>query len=526
MPPPNPDQVPFIDSLPGLIQSPRNVHVWRRVHVFVLLVLIVPWVMPFAGNPSPSVWPWLTSAFSVGLLLLLMACVGPAALTAEMVRRGWVVAATLSAVVGAVQYAGLSEHFTPWMNLTRPGEAFGNLRQRNHFASLMGIGLVALIWHPRQSAGSYLPALLTLLALGNAASSSRTGALQWLAILLVAMVYSSRGRRGVGQTALLAFGVYLLWALVLPWLLVLLTGVHTSGLVARFEETPGCGSRLVLWSNVLTLIGEKPWFGWGWGELDHAHYMTLYPGQRFCDILDNAHNLPLHLAVELGIPVAVLILGSAGWLVLRARPWCETAPTRQMAWGVLALILLHSLLEYPLWYGPFQMAVGLCVYLLWTTRERDDPAGTPLAVLGTGRAKINYLLAATAALMMAVAAYAAWDYHRVSQIYRVPAQRDAAYRENTLEKIRDTFLFRHQFNFAALSLTPLTPQNALQIHTLSSELLHYSPEPRVIEKVIESAVMLRRDDEALLHLARYRAAFPENHAQWRRGLSLPNGLAP
>jgi hypothetical protein len=36
----------------------------------------------------------------------------------------------------------------------------------------------------------------------------------------------------------------------------------------------------------------------------------------------------------------------------------------------------------------------------------------------------------------------------------------------------------------------------------------------VIEKAIESAVMLNLDDEALAHLARYRAAFPKEHARW------------
>ena len=119
--------------------------------------------------------------------------------------------------------------------------------------------------------------------------------------------------------------------------------------------------------------------------------------------------------------------------------------------------------------------------------------------------------------MLAVA-YAAWDYHRVSQIYLAPSERASAYREDTLEKARETRLFRRQFDFAMLNLTPLTRENALQIHVLGNQLLHFSPEPRVIEKVIESAVMLRRDDEALLHLARYRAAFPESHAAWRRGV--------
>ena len=45
-------------------------------------------------------------------------------------------------------------------------------------------------------------------------------------------------------------------------------------------------------------------------------------------------------------------------------------------------------------------------------------------------------------------------------------------------------------------------------------LLHYSPEPRVIEKRIEAAVLLGRDADALEHLARYKAAFPAEHARW------------
>jgi O-antigen ligase len=118
---------------------------------------------------------------------------------------------------------------------------------------------------------------------------------------------------------------------------------------------------MTLWSNVLELIGQKPWFGWGWGRLDYAHYMHLYEGARFCDILDNAHNLPLHLAVELGVPMALILCGAALWSTWRSRPWRESDPLRQLAWTVLAVLALHSLLEYPLWYGPFQMALGICL---------------------------------------------------------------------------------------------------------------------------------------------------------------------
>ncbi|MBP6753991.1 MAG: O-antigen ligase C-terminal domain-containing protein, partial [Alicycliphilus sp.] len=44
--------------------------------------------------------------------------------------------------------------------------------------------------------------------------------------------------------------------------------------------------------------------------------------------------------------------------------------------------------------------------------------------------------------------------------------------------------------------------------------LHFSPEPRVAIKVIESATLLGRDDSALAHLARFRAAFAAEHQRW------------
>ena len=46
-------------------------------------------------------------------------------------------------------------------------------------------------------------------------------------------------------------------------------------------------------------------------------------------------------------------------------------------------------------------------------------------------------------------------------------------------------LFREQVIFAQLNLTPLTADNAALVHALASWALHISPEPRVIEPLIE-----------------------------------------
>jgi hypothetical protein len=469
--------------------------------------------------------PWLVAcAFSSGLI---------AAQTFEHLRSravqsswvdavsdAWLLAGTLSTVAALIQYAGASAHFTPWINYTEIGTAFANLRQRNQFASLTTIALAALLcWSSRErsftrQADAHGAALLmtVILALGNAASSSRTGLVQIGVVIALNGVWSGLRRPMLCRILITFVAAYAAALWVLPWSIGL--DPFSNSAWARLQTGDAiCSSRITLWRNVLHLIELRPWFGWGWGELDYAHFVTPYDGPRFCDILDNAHNLPLHLAVELGIPVAVGVCAVLTWLVVRASPWRETDPTRQMAWTVLALIGLHSLLEYPLWYGPFQMAVGLCILLLW----RGDSSGDTPRAARLKRAGC----AALAAVLLAVCAYVGWDYWRISQIYLPPDARAEAYRGDTLAKIRGSWLFADQVKFAELTITPLTLDNAEHQNTLAKELLHFSPEPRVIEKLIESALLLHRYDEARITLAQFRAVFPEAHDRWAAMNPLP-----
>ncbi len=493
----------------------------RAQAVVVSVFIALPWLNPFAMGPAPAVVPWLISLACLALALLWAAQVR----LPEVAAAAWLAAALLSAAIGLLQYFGYSSALGPWVNATAPGEAFANLRQRNQFATLTNIGLASLLWWSVQLrarlalAAQRAPRVCTqrltglellaaaLLAWGNAASSSRTGMMQLLLLAVVVLIWGAwrlPTPRRILLTALLAYG---LATLLLP----LLAGLdpQATGILKRLHEgDPACSSRLTLWSNVLHLIAQKPWLGWGWGELDYAHFITLYPGARFCDILDNAHNLPLHLAVELGLPFAVLVCALAVWLLWRTRPWREHDATRQLAWLVLALILAHSMLEYPLWYGPFQVAFGLSLYLLWRSRA------TASQDLGPVRQRASWLTYATALALLAVAGYAAWDYHRISQIYLSPEQRSPLYRGNTLARIGDSWLFENQLRFAQLTTTELTLENAPTLYAQATALLHFSPEPRVIEMLIESASLLGHPDEARFYLVRYQAAFPQNYQNW------------
>ena len=452
--------------------------------------------------------------------------------------KAWLFAALLSSGIALVQYFGVSATFTPWINVAPLGEAFGNLRQRNQFATLTNIGLAVLIfagWRWQCAAGDRqatshvrarpmltgsMAASVALMATANAATLSRTGLLQMLLLGVLVLFWRRQLPARTGRLLGLAVLAYALASLLLP--LLIGRDPFDNGIGSRFRD-PGmaCEGRWLLWENVAHLISRKPWSGWGWGEVSYAHFITVYPDGRFCDILDNAHNLPLHLAVVWGIPAALAICGLVMFAVLRARPWRETQPMRQVAWAVLALIGLHSMLEYPLWYGPFQIATMLAVWILWRTRALVTRPGaqgveraSPVAARRHGAAPILTLICAGWALV--ALAYAAWDYRRVSQIYLAPSLRLEAYRDDTMVKVQDSWLFRNQVRFAALTLASVTPDNAAWVNTTARDLLHFSPESRVVEKLIDSARVLGRDDEAAYYMLRYRNAFPTQYAHWEK----------
>jgi hypothetical protein len=486
------------------------------------IALVLPWLNPLTWGPTQTVAQGLLTWLCGALFFITWhTSQGRDKAPVPTIVLAWVGAASTSAVMALLQYLGLAAHFSPWVNFVEAGQAYANLRQRNQLATLLAIGLSALLclqarpasgqdtqvqWNTWARRAVHTGAVLVLVA-ADAASGSRTGLLQLLLLLALGFVWKR------GQTTLLvALLGYLLAAVLLPQLAGL-DPLH-SGILGRMEEAPSaCSSRLTLWSNVLHLIAQKPWLGWGWGELGYAHFVTLYQGPRFCEILGNAHNLPLHLAVELGLPFAVLCCGLMVWLVLRARPWCERDATRQLAWSVLAVIGLHSLLEYPLWYGPFQLATVLSLWLLWPRAELPVPVSR---LESSPRWTVQATLTQTAAgLLLLVCAYAGWDYWRISQIYLAAPERAQAYRENTLEKIRGSWLFAKQVKFAELGITPLTQANAPQINTLAKDMLHFSPEARVAEKLIDSAVLLGDEAQATYYVPRYQAAFPQDYAAWK-----------
>jgi hypothetical protein len=82
-------------------------------------------------------------------------------------------------------------------------------------------------------------------------------------------------------------------------------------------------------------------------------------------------------------------------------------------------------------------------------------------------------------------------------------------------------LFARQVQFAELTMARLTPDNAAYFNAMAHRLLRFSPEPRVVEKIIDSALLLGRADEAQLYLDRLEAAYPAAYAARLRARAQP-----
>ncbi len=454
----------------------------------------------------PDLFAWTSGALLIALLPWTRDQAGLA------IAGGWLMAALGSSVLGLIQYFDLENGLYPWVAITEPGYVTANVHQLNMLASLLAVGLLSVWWLviKHHLSGVNAAWMTGLLLVALAATASRTGLVHLVAISCMLLYWHPRQWKRLLVILCLGWALYALAANGLPWLAWVTRGIIIDrNLMGRFGEAMSCQSRRFLWSNMVELVAQRPWTGWGPGELVYAHYITDYAGPRFCDKLSHAHNLPLHLAVTMGLPFAVIVSVLFLVALFRLKPWAATESMERLCWGVLTMLGVHSLLEYPLWFGVFQLMALLAAWQIYTVRHclaGSDSVRDP-SRSAMGRVSISALLLICLSLV-------AWDYVKVSQLYLPERMRLERYKDDTFNKARDTLLFNSHVLIAQVVATDLTKDNAELILQGALASLHVAPDSRIIRRVIESAALLGRADIVNLHVARYKAAWPKQYAEW------------
>ena len=461
--------------MPGSVW-PRGSGLMALQAAFALLLLSALAAPLWAGLP------WSLALSSAGLILA-------AALTAQIacalqhagLGRAAFRAFCIGLVVAGVASSGIAivEVFAPqwadgdWIaRSTIPGRAVGNMRQPNHLSSLLLWSVIGAVWlgEARVLRRGVATALALLFIFAVVLSGSRTGALG----MLIFAVWGGLDRRLSRRSRallLLAPLVYAVgWFGVSAWADL---GQHAFIGETRFS-TKGdiSSSRYGIWANTLTLIHMHPWAGVGFGEFNFAWTLTPFPGRPVA-FFDHTHNLLLQFAVELGLPLAALVTAALLWALaralqqaLRARDHADpdAAPMQRAAFMIVFMVLLHSLLEYPLWYAyfllPAAFAFGLCLASppapggifadARTDTRADAHAGQSVAPVSLpappGREATRPLLVAAMLLMIGGLAAVA-DYTRVVVIFAPPDH--AAPLAQRIADGRRSWFFAHHADYAA-----------------------------------------------------------------------------
>jgi len=335
------------------------------------------------------------------------------------------------------------------------GRASGNLRQPNHLSSLLVWAIVALTWLAQSRVIRPLYALPVGLffVFGIVLTGSRTGLLDFGLLTVWALIdrrLPTRVRIGLGSSLLVYWALW--WAMA-DWA----HAMHaTFGGEARMGmQGDISSSRYGIWRDTWQLILQHPWFGVGWGEFNFAWSLTPFP-HRPVAFFDHTHNIALQFAVELGLPLAAVLM-----LFLLAGLACVFLNGQRADPGVSAMVRttfmivltigVHSMLEYPLWYSYFLLPTGFAFGF--------GLAGSPCPAKTEGASPrpSSRRLGVMAILLMLGGAGALLDYHRVSVIFEAG---DGTSLADRIARGKRSVFFAYHANYAAAT-TAARPADAM-----------------------------------------------------------------
>lgn len=187
-------------------------------------------------------------------------------------------------------------------------------------------------------------------------TGSRAGVVCSLGAMIAApgLFFRRRWSRKGGAATMVAIGIGLA--------LVLLETIG-SGVSSRFDlDRLADGGRWEVYRSTVRMIADYPWLGTGLGTFALAFPSYRSASVSMWGIWDRAHNTPLELASEVGVPLAVLI--GLGWGVILAVLIHGVRKRRRdhifpVAGCLVALLaLFHSSIDFSLQIPGFSVLVG------------------------------------------------------------------------------------------------------------------------------------------------------------------------
>src|SRR5260221_785250 len=409
--------------------------------------------------------------------------------------------------------------------VAQPGKLmFGVIGRSSNFATSLGAALLSVAFlRSRGVLGAAAAALMALLlSTGMALSGSRTpwgymaGSLVLIPLLLRRDSPEAAGK--VLRVAAFAFAVFAL-VQVLNLYTDLLTGPEgrTPSAGERFaryldsDNASGEGSiRIQLFLYAWLMFLANPILGAGFGEYGWRAFELAagLQGPVTAGLDRHSHNLFLQLLAETGIAgFACVAVPLGSWLY--RMPWRNLSPARCWAGGVLAIIGLHSMVEFPLWHANF---LGIFALLFGTT----SPGFVALELNRLRRALFLVVVVAGGVAARGVGsdyrAFEAWFLKMEARAKRGGLSGGADF--ESLIALQENSFFAPYFDRVLTEVMELDERNLKDKLAFNAQAMRTYPAPPMAHRQIVLLAIAGRDAEAARMLRAAVRVYPEWTREW------------
>jgi O-antigen ligase len=387
--------------------------------------------------------------------------------------------ALLSAALGLAQWWGIPTPLQPFTLPQAHGRIYANTGQPNHLADYLCLGMASLIYLSSCgrlrlpiAAVAAVPLIVVLAVSGSKSVWFYLGAMLVLGVTYLVLRPSREAKRIAWLSAAALAGFVLAQSLVglagnlaVTQIESIAVRTHTEGLFPAI--------RFRLWYEAWLMFRDAPLLGQGFRQFPWQHFLlnAQLPPPRLENIVyDNAHSLLFHTGAEFGcVGLLVLMAGICAWAKgLANREF--SASTWWLLSGV-AILAIHSMLEYPLWYAYF---LGIVAVLLGASESAAITIGRQ-----TGRLVPVLILL----LGWTATANTYWDYRTLQSLHRMQARDADADGKNAtgvLLELQQHSLFTPFVELALVRSIELNQERLGDKLTVNGTVMHFLPAADVV----------------------------------------------
>jgi Virulence factor membrane-bound polymerase, C-terminal/O-Antigen ligase len=259
----------------------------------------------------------------------------------------------------------------------------------------------------------------------------------------------------------------------------------------RMRDANQIAPRLALWKYGWTMFVRHPLLGVGWGEFPQ-HQFEFVRELGGVEIANNSHDIFIDLLAKTGLlGMAIVLLGVVTWIVRVLR--VPHTPTRIFALTLLAVLMMHALVEYPQQYMFFLLPAMFVLGLLETRSlrlvSRPFSYGLHTVLVLLGLASLYPVLR---------------DYNRAEVLY---------YGARPAEEYRadPSFLFRSWGEYGAATLLPMNSQDLATKLSMHEEALALLPGETVLRRYAVLQALAGQPEMAMDTVARLKIFSTELH---------------